>query len=474
MNVRYRNLLWILGALVLSGCAVGPDYVRPEMDIGEQYGAAETARLNDGWIRFEAGEPDNQTDWWRRFEDAELDDMMSRLLADNFDLAAAEARYQQARAALRGARSEWFPTVDTSAPLSRSGSGSSSPQNQYTGSADVRWAPDLWGRIRRTVESEQADSQASEADLAATRLSLQSTLAQTYFRVRLLDAEKALMADTVSAYERSLRTVDNQFQAGVAPRSDVAAATTQLENARGQLQALSWQRDQLVHALAVLQGLPPSKFSLTALDDIPSIAPTVPAGLPSALLQRRPDVVAAEQRVRQANAQIGVTQAAWYPDLTLTAQGGFRSGEWARWLSAPAQFWSLGPALALTLFDGGARQARLQQARASHEAQAALYKQTILDALREVEDVLVELDSLQEEIQIQQRAMAAAEESLRLIRNQYEAGLIDYLSVVQVETSALSARRQWLSLQADRLLLTAELIAATGGDWSGLKTQENT
>ncbi|HLR13365.1 MAG TPA: efflux transporter outer membrane subunit [Burkholderiaceae bacterium] len=469
-----RNILLILCTGLLTACAVGPDYQRPDVNMGEHYRVGAEARDNDGWIQFRAQAPDPDTDWWTRFQDEELNTMMDNMLADNFDLAAAEARYRQARAALQGARSGLFPTLDTSASLNRSGSGRPSlPQNQYSLSGDVRWAPDLWGRVRRTMEGEAAGVDASAADMAATRLSLQSTLAQTYFRLRLIDAEKSLLASTVNAYERNLSTVNNQFEAGISPRSDVAAATAQLENARGQLQALSWQREQLANALAVLQGLPPVKFSLSELDELTSTAPVVPMGLPSELLQRRPDVVAAEHRVRQANAQIGVAQAAWFPDLTLSAQGGFRSGEWARWLTAPAQFWSLGPALALTLFDGGARRARTQEARASHEAQAATYKQTVLDALREVEDVLVELDSLESEIQTQHRATAAAEESLRLTRNQYEAGIIDYLSVVQVETNALSARRSLLSLEADRLLLTAELIAATGGDWTGLETQEN-
>lgn len=472
MKMLRRNILSILSVLALSACAVGPDYQRPELDIGEQYGAVPEAGVNEGWIQFRAQQPDDRTDWWQRFDDADLNDIMARMLADNFDLAEAEARYRQAQAALREARSEPFPTLDASSSATRSGSGAPSVvQNQYSLSAEVRWMPDLWGRVRRSIEGAEAGTQASRADLAATRLSLQATLAQTYFRLRLMDAETALLALTVKAYERNRSTVVNQFDAGVSPRSDVAAATAQLENARGQLQALGWQREQLAHALAVLQGMPPSRFALAPMDELSSTAPVVPAGLPSELLQRRPDVVAAEQRVRQANAQIGVAQAAWFPDLTLSAQGGFRSGEWARWLTSPAQFWSLGPALALTLFDAGARRARTDEARAGYEAQAASYRQTVLTALREVEDVLVALDSLQKELAIQQRATQAAEESLQLTRNQYDAGLIDYLSVVQVETSALNARRNLLSLQADRLLLTAELIAATGGDWKGLYTQ---
>src|SRR3546814_587541 len=293
---------------------------------------------------------------------------------------------------------------------------------------------------------------------------MQSTLAQTYFRLRIMDAEKRLLQQTVAAYERSLTMTQNRYNAGVAAQADVEVSRAQLENGRTQLLALDWQRAQLEHAIAVLLGKAPSAFTLEPSVTLAAV-PAIPVGLPSQLLQRRPDVAAAERRTAQANARIGVAQAAWFPDLTLSAQAGYRSGQWAQWLTAPASFWSLGPALALTIFDGGAREAQVKEARAGYDAQAAAYRQTVLTALREVEDYLVQLHVLGQEQATQGRALAAARESLRLTQNQYEAGLIDYLSVVQVETTALSTERAALSLASDRLAASVQLIAALGGGW---------
>lgn len=468
-----------LVALVLAGCAVGPDYQRPDIAVGDEFGAADSDTANRGWVRVQPQDKALQPDWWTMFNDPVLDQMMDNLLDTNFELARAEALYRQAQATLQATRAGLFPTLGTSASVTRSGSGGGSGgrvsngavisggsvQNQYSLTGTASWEVDVWGRIRRSIEADRAGLDASAADLASTRLSLQSTLAQTYFRLWSMDAEAVLMQRTVEAYERSLAMTRNRLDAGVATPADVAVATTQLENARAQLQSLVWQRSELEHALAELQGLAPSTFNLSVSAELPVALPQVPVGVPAQLLQRRPDVAAAEQRVRQANASIGVAQAAWFPDLTLSAQGGYRSGQWAQWLTAPAQFWSLGPALALTLFDAGARSARVEQARAAYDAQAAGYRQSVLTALREVEDVMVQLDSLAQEAEIQDRALRAARESLAMTRNQYEAGLIDYLSVVQVETTALNAERTALSLKTSRLVATIQLIAALGGGW---------
>lgn len=468
-----------LVVLALAGCAVGPDYQRPDIAVGAEYGAADSDAANRGWVRAQARDDVLQPDWWTAFNDPTLNRMMDNLLDTNFELARAEALYRQAQATLQATRSGLFPTLGTSASLTRSDSGGSgvgrvsngavisggSIQNQYSVTGTVSWEADVWGRIRRSIEADRASADASAADLASTRLSLQSTLAQTYFRLWSLDAESDLLSRTADAYERSLIMTQNRVEAGVAPPADVAVATTQLENARAQVQSLVWQRSELEHALAALQGLAPSTFDLSVSGDLPVVLPQVPVGVPAQLLQRRPDVAAAERRVQQANASIGVAQSAWFPDLTLSAQGGYRSGQWAQWLTAPAQFWSLGPALALTLFDAGARRAGVEQARAGYDAQAASYRQAVLTALREVEDVMVQLDSLAREAEIQDRALRAARESLAMTRNQYEAGLIDYLSVVQVETTALNAERAALSLKTSRLVATIQLIAALGGGW---------
>ena len=484
-TVARPRLVWgsLLAALLLAGCAVGPDYQRPNMDVGAAYGqSAEPVDplANAGWVQVSPGEDALRPDWWVLYGDPGLNALMSQLEAENLDIRLAEARYRQAQAALQSARSGLFPTIGSNVSVERSGSGGggrSVPRedggfsnfgggtsNSYSLSSSVSWEVDLWGRVRRSVESSQAALDASVADIGDVRLSMQSTLAQTYFTLRVTDAEIELLEQTVQAYERSLGMTENRYNAGIATPADVAAARTQLENTRTQLLSLQRQRAQLEHSIAVLLGSPPSAFALPANGEVP-LLPAIPVGLPSELLQRRPDVAAAERRMAEANAQIGVAQSAWLPALTLGAQGGFRSGQWAEWLTAPARFWALGPALALTIFDGGARTAALEQARAGFDVQAISWRQTVLAALQEVEDLLVQLRVMGMEQVTQGRALESARESLRLTQNQYEAGLIDYLSVVQTETTALNTERAALSLLSERLGASARLMAALGGGW---------
>ncbi|QIM48706.1 efflux transporter outer membrane subunit [Pusillimonas sp. DMV24BSW_D] len=455
---RAKWFLATLLTLTMAGCAVGPDYTEPGVELGQQY------ENQQGWVRAQPNAAALRADWWTLFDDPVLNGLMDEVLVNNQTIAQFEAQYRQAQALLRESEAQFFPSVNANAGFTRSGSGSEGVSQQYRLAGTVSWEPDLWGRIRRTVEAESAQLQASEAELAGTRLSVQSTLAQTYFRLRSFDAELRLYEQTVEAYRRSLQTTENRLNVGVAAQLDVESARVQLNNALTQQQALRRQRAQLENAMAVLLGKPPSQFSLPS-EPVSVAVPSIPAGLPSELLQRRPDIASAERQVAAANAQIGVAQSAWFPNLTLTAEGGYRAGQWAQWLSAPFSFWSLGPALAMTIFDGGAREARIEQARAGYEAQVAVYRQTVLTALREVEDYLVDLNSLAREQQSQQRALDAARASLRLTLNQYDAGLIDYLSVVQVETTALAAERASLSLSADRLVAAVQLIAALGGGW---------
>ncbi|HEY9279004.1 MAG TPA: efflux transporter outer membrane subunit [Eoetvoesiella sp.] len=480
MNTFLSNLsagplqgLRCLSVLVLTGllgaCAVGPDYERPAIAVGESYKEIE------GWTVARPDDAGLRGDWWRLYDDASLNRLMDTLLTSNLNIAQAEAQYREAQALVSSAQAGFYPTVGTSASVTRSGSGNGqggsdissgagNSSNQFALSGIVSWEPDVWGRVRRSVQASQAGLQASAADIASTRLSMQSTLAQTYFRLRALDAEQRLLQETVEAYERSLTMTQNRLAAGVAAQADVAVSRTQLENTRTQLLALAWQRAQFEHAIAVLLGQAPSSFDLDMMQTVGTV-PEIPVALPSQLLERRPDVAAAERRTAAANAQIGVAQAAWFPDLTLSAQGGFRSGQWAQWLTAPFSFWSLGPALAYTVFDGGARRAQVDQSRAAYDAQVAAYRLTVLSALREVEDYLVQLYVLGQEQTTQGRALESARESLRLTQNQYEAGLIDYLSVVQVETTALSTERAAISLMADRLVVSVQLITALGGGW---------
>ncbi len=464
---------------VLSACAVGPDYQRPALDVGADYkeGQGEVP----GWKLAQPRDEADRGQWWRVYDDATLNALVDRLNTSNQTIAQAEANYRQALGLVRAARAGFFPTVGAGAGLTRSGSGAgsgssssasaggggSNVSNQYSLTGSVSWELDVWGRVRRSVESSEASAAASQADLAATRLSAQAALVQAYLQLRVLDEQKRLLDATVAAYEKSLQLTQNRYNVGVAGQSDVAVARTQVESTRAQSIDLDWQRGQYEHAIAVLMGQAPSHFTLPPAAFNVQL-PQIPVGLPSELLERRPDVAAAERRAAAANAQIGVAQAAWFPSLTLSADGGFRNGQFAELLTAPARFWSLGPALALTLFDGGARQAQVEQARASFDAQAAAYRQAALTGLREVEDYLIQLRVLENEQTVQRRALEAARESLRLIQNQYKAGLVDYLSVAVVDATALNNERSALSLYGNRLVASVNLIVALGGGWDGL------
>ncbi|KJH81941.1 efflux transporter outer membrane subunit [Stutzerimonas stutzeri] len=464
-----RPLALFVMAFSLGACTLGPDYQRPELPLAAAFKQAE------GWKSATPSDVLQRGDWWTLYGDAELNALVGRLNVSNQNLAAAEAQYRQARALVRGARSQLFPVVGASGGVSRGGQGSSTSSTQtgigssgvsesYEVGLDASWELDIWGRLRRNLEANRADMQASAADLAAVRLSLQSELVQTYLQLRVMDEQQRLLDQTVAAYARSLRLTDNQYQAGIVPRSDVSQARTQLKSTQAQAIDLRWQRAQMEHAIAVLIGVPPSELNIAERRDIPQL-PDVPLALPSQLLERRPDIASAERQVMAANAQIGVAEAAWYPDLTLSASGGYRNSSFSNLISLPNRFWSLGPQLALTVLDFGARRAELEQAEASYDQTVATYRQTVLDSFREVEDSLVQLRVLAEEAVVQREALEAAQESLRLIENQYRAGTVDFLSVATVQTTALNNERTNLTLLGDRLTASVQLIAALGGGW---------
>ncbi|WP_415844883.1 efflux transporter outer membrane subunit [Stutzerimonas zhaodongensis] len=467
-NQSLRPLALVAMALSLSACTLGPDYQRPDVPMAAEFKQAE------GWKVAAPADALQRGEWWTLYGDAELNSLVGRLNVSNQNLAAAEAQYRQARALVRGARSQLFPTIGGSGGVTRGGQGSTSNstiQNQargisesYSLGLDASWELDLWGRLRRNLEANQASMQASAADLAAVRLSLQSELVQTYLRLRVMDEQQRLLDQTVEAFARSLRLTENQYRAGIVPKSDATQALTQLRSTEAQAIDLRWQRAQMEHAVAVLIGVPPSELSITERDQIPAL-PVVPLALPSQLLERRPDVASAERQVIAANAQIGVAEAAWYPDLTLSASGGYRNSSFSNLVSVPNRFWSLGPQLAMTLFDFGGRRAGLEQAEASYDQTVANYRQTVLNSFREVEDNLVQLRVLGEEAVVQQQALEAAQESLRLIENQYRAGTVDFLSVATVQTTALNNERTNLTLLGDRLAASVQLIAALGGGW---------
>jgi NodT family efflux transporter outer membrane factor (OMF) lipoprotein len=454
--------------LLLGGCMVGPDYNTPPISVGDGY------KENPGWS---LAQPDRAAlpkgQWWAVFKDPELDLLMQTLNASNQNIAVAQAKYQQAQALLAGTRAPLFPTIGLTGSLNRSAGSATAPSGVVTTTAtdvygvnvSASWMLDIWGAVRRNIESQNATTEAVAADLGGAQLTSQTSLALTYIQLRILDARRRLLANTLAAYERALKLTQNKYEAGVSGKADVAVATTQLESTRAQLIDTDQQRAVYEHAIAVLLGQPPATFSLAA-NELKLGFPEVPVALPSQLLEQRPDVAAAQRRTAAANAQIGVATAAWFPSLTLSSNGGYRSNDYLQWFSAPAQFWSLGSALAETIFDGGSRQALVDQNNAAYLAQAAAYRQIVLQALQQVEDAMVQVRVYEQEAVVQQRAVASARESVTLVMNQYNAGLVDYLSVAVLEATALNNETTYLSLIGNRLAATVQLIAALGGGWT--------
>lgn len=458
---RHSRLFAAMLALVLlSACTVGPDYVRPAQETGLAYKAEKV----DGWVQARPGDDLSKGNWWERFSEPVLNGLMTQLNASNQNIAQAVARYDAARALSAQARSGFFPVLGSGAGYDRSGGSNRSGSSQYDLSGSLNWELDLWGKIRRQVQGQQAAQQASAADLANVRLSMQSELAQSYFTLRMIDEQKRLLERTLQAYERSLRMNQNRYAQGVSARGDVVAAMAQVNNARAQAIDIEAERARTENAIAVLTGQLPASVNIAPMAFEVTV-PAVPVSVPSTLLQRRPDVASAERRVAQANADIGVAQSAWFPDLRLNLSGGLQAATFSDWVSSPLNFWSLGPALAMTLFDGGARTASINYAKASYQAEVAGYRQTVLTALQEVETAMSTLSVLNRELEVQLLALTASRESLQITRNQFEAGLIDYLSVVQVETSAYAAERTALQLENQRLNTAVELIKALGGGW---------
>jgi NodT family efflux transporter outer membrane factor (OMF) lipoprotein len=452
----------------LAGCAVGPDYERPSAPATEAFKEAPP-----GWKEAQPRDEIARGKWWEIFGDAELNALVERIDAGSFTLAAAAARQRQAQAAVTIARSGLFPGVDADLSVTRSRSPTGSAGGVTAGrvttsrnlSLGATWEVDLWGRVRREVEAAQADAQASAGDLAAARLSLQAELATNYFALRALDEQRKLFEETVAAYRTSLELTNNRYNAGVAARADVVQADAQLKSALAQSVDFGVQRAQLEHAIAVLTGVPPSQFAIATRTGYGAALPAIPPGMPSELLERRPDIAAAERRVAAANADIGVARAAYFPSLLLNATFGFRSTDAGTWLTAPSRFWSLGPALALTVFDAGRRGAVSDQAVAAYDATVADYRQTVLVAFAEVEDNLAALRVLEEESRLQQDALDAARQSLQLTLNQYKAGTVSFLNVVVAQTALLAEQRASVQILNRRLAATVGLIRALGGGW---------
>lgn len=487
-----RTLLAVLsGGFVLAGCAVGPDYVRPSIDVPAVFkeSAGHPDAADNGWKRASPQVIDTRQPWWDAYQDAVLSGLMAQANAANQNIRQAEAQYREARAIADAARANFWPTVGLDAGATRaralSSSGSTSGATtrlgtDYSAGLGASWEPDVWGAVRRAVEAGDADVQASADDLAGARLSIQTSVAQDYLQIRVIDLQRDLYAATTAGYARSLALTQHQYAAGVVLRSDVALAESQLKTAQAQAVDLEAQRAQLEHAIAVLTGQAPASFSLAALPAQTTTTPTattadaapfhvqlpsIPTGLPSELLERRPDIAGAERRVQAANAQIGVAKAAFFPQIVLNATGGFNSGSAAALFDTPSRVWSLGATLAQTLFDGGLRRAHSDQAIAAYDVAVAQYKQTVLGGFQQVEDNLAALRVLDNESRLQADAVTASQLAERLALSQYRAGTATYLSVVTAQTLSLSNQRTAAQLLGRQLAASVALIAATGGGW---------
>ena len=444
-------------ALALAACAVGPDYQRPEAAVSAAYKEAV------GWKAAEPRDEASRGNWWEIFGDPKLSALIESIDMSNQNVLLAEARFRQARALAAQSRAALFPTLDADASITRSRSAGAVSDNRSV-ALNSSWEIDLWGRLRRALESSAANAQASAADLAAARLLAQAELASSYFQLRVLDAQKQLLGDTVTAFDKSLELTRNRYAAGVAAKVDVVQAETQLKSTLAQSIDTGVQRAQLEHAIAILVGKPPSEFAIAPVP-LAVTMPRIPLGLPSELLERRPDVAAAERRAAAANAQIGVAKAAYFPSLTLSASYGSRSAVASQLFTLPSGFWSIGPALAQSIFDAGLRRAQTEQAIAAYDATVAQYRQAVLAGFQEVEDNLAALRILEEEAKVQDEAVRAARESVVLTTNQYKAGTVSYNNVVTVQTTQLNNERVAVGILGRRLVAAATLVKALGGGW---------
>jgi NodT family efflux transporter outer membrane factor (OMF) lipoprotein len=462
-----RTILLLPAAAFVAGCMVGPDYLRPSAPTPAAY------KEMEGWKRAEPRDALARGKWWEMFGDRELDALAARVEVSNQNIQLAAAQFRVAQALTEQARAGLFPTVSAGTSVIRSKSPSLSNQPNFANGAvdnfnlnlTASWEIDLWGRVRRSIEAGEANWQASAADLESVQLSAQAAVAQNYLALRIVDVQRRVLEDTVAAYQRTLELTRNRYAAGVAARVDVVQAEVQLKSAQAQLVDIGVDRALLEHAIASLIGEPASTFSIPRAP-LTAVLPTIPVGVPSELLERRPDIAAAERSVAAANAQIGVAQAAFYPTLTLSGAGGFRSTSFADWLTTPSRFWSLGASLAQIVFDGGLRRAVSDQAIAAYDGQVAAYRQTVLTGFQDVEDNLASLRILEEEARYQDEAAEGARLSVELTENQYKAGIVSFLNVIAAQTIALNNERTAVNIQGRRLVASVLLVKALGGGWN--------
>jgi NodT family efflux transporter outer membrane factor (OMF) lipoprotein len=465
MNLRYP-FLPLAAALLLSACAITS--VAPPAVLTDPAGYKEAGP----WQRASAPAILSVPDaWWTLFKDPVLDDLQNRLIIGNETLKSSAAAVASARAVLAGSQSAMFPTLvadwsgtRNASPTATTSPTAQNPNNSMSLGLNTSWELDLWGRLSQISIGAAASLQASANDLAGARLSVQATLAQTYFSLRTAEAQQQLLARSVSAYQRSLDLTQARYDGGVAARNDVLQAQTQINSTQGQFAELTAQRGQFEHAVAVLLGLPPSALTIAPTAELPNTL-QVPASLPATLLQRRPDIAAAQARVAASYAQIGVTDAAFFPALTLSAGTGFSHSSLANLVNAPNLFWSLGSSLVQSIVDGGQRKQASAQARAGADQATAAYRQTVLTALQEVEDNLLLGNQLQQELQWQAQALKAAQRNLDITLDQYRAGTVSYLNVVSAQTAALTSESSLLAVRNRQLAAVNQLLKNIAGRW---------
>jgi NodT family efflux transporter outer membrane factor (OMF) lipoprotein len=462
------KVLLALAALQLSGCAVGPNYHAPVIQAPPAYKEA------GNWKPAEPNDQNLGGNWWTVFQDPQLNDLELQVNVSNQNLKAAEARYREARAALRYSRADYYPTVTAgpSATRTRTSANRPPPSSTFNGITyndfvlpfDLSYQADVWGRVRRTVESYREQAQASAADLATVNLSMHADLAVDYFQARSLDAEEQLLTSTVAQYQRYLDLTQNRFQGGLSSEVEVQQARTQLETTQAQAIDVGVLRAQYEHAAATLIGKAPAEFSLPPMP-LTAPPPPIPVSVPSELLERRPDIAAAERHVAAANAQIGVAKSAYYPVINLGASGGFESANIASLLNGPSGLWSIGASALVTVFDVGRRRAFTDEARAAYDSQVATYRETVLTGFQQVEDNLAALRILENEAAVQDQAVAAAQSSLELSITRYQGGVTSYLEVTVAQSAALADEVTAVNILGRRLASAVLLIQALGGGW---------
>ena len=464
--------------LLLCGCMVGPKYAKPSAPLAPSYKEAnpDASKENANWQIAQPADAAQRGEWWKIFGDEQLNTLEPQVAADNQDLKAADARFLEARALIRFNHASLYPTVG--AIPSAGGVRESTNQPYFNVSSargkgvgnielplDLNYEIDVWGRVRRTVSAAREEAQASAGDRQTILLTLQAELAVDYFEARSADAQEKLLNDTVQYYEEAYRITNNRFEGGVAPKSDVDQAQTQLEAARVQARDITLQRAQFEHAIAVLLGKPPASFTLTNTP-LNARPPAIPPGLPSELLERRPDIAAAERRVAEANDRIGIARAAFYPTISLSGAVGVGSTSFVNLFSPESLIWSLGPTLSQTLFDAGRRASLSEQANAGYDETVANYRQTTLTAFQQVEDNLIALRVLQQESENQHQATLAAQSAEQIFNNRYVGGLDTYLQVVTAQTTALNNERNDIDIMRRQMDASVLLIKALGGGWN--------